>query len=211
MSLPNSALAIPAMETVETHVPRPGGLEELLGRMAEAGDGPLVSIGDIKAAAGERSSGALLGVTGLLTASPLGVIPGLPTTLAVTMGLISAQMLVGRETIWLPQALTRRTVDRRRLRAAMARVRPVARRVDRVARPRMAVLTRAPASRGIALICLLLCLVIPPLELLPFMATAPSAAICAFGLSIFLADGLIALAALAIGSGAAGLLLAVLL
>src|SRR5690606_7512320 len=98
-----------------------------------------------------------------------------------------------------------------RLTAAITAVKPLSRRVDRALKRRMAALTRGPFSRVIALVCLLLCLLIPPLELLPFMATGPCLTIAALGLAIFLADGLLALGALGLGAGSLGLILTVLL
>jgi hypothetical protein len=191
--------------------PRAENLSGLLDRIALAGEGRRVSIRDIRATVGERSFGPLLAVTGLFAASPLGMIPGLPTTLAATMGLISAQMLVGRDSVWLPEILLNRTIGRDRLASAVIAVRPLSRRVDRALKRRMAALTRGPFSRIIALACLLLCALIPPLELLPFMATGPCLTIAAFGLAIFLADGLLALGALGLGAGSIGLILTVLL
>lgn len=116
---------------------------------------------------GDRSFGPLLAVIGLVAASPLGLIPTLPSILALGTGLVAAQLLVGMPRIWLPRFLLARSVDRERLAAAVDRVRPMTRRIDRVLRPRLTIFASGVFVRVIAALCLLLAVLIPPLELLP--------------------------------------------
>jgi hypothetical protein len=52
---------------------------------------------------------------------------------------------------------------------------------------------------------------VPPLELLPFMATGPLLALAAFGLAIFLRDGILAITAIAIAGASLVLVANVLL
>lgn len=176
-------------------------LEDLLDRIVRAGAGNRVSVADVLSVAGERSFGPLLAIGGLIGASPLGVIPTLPSLLALMLGIIAAQMFVGMPRVWLPRFLLDRSIARDRLLSAVNAVRPVTRRIDHVLRPRLVPLTRGVFGRLIALACLVVVVVIPPLELLPFMATGPMIAIAAFGLAIFLRDGLLAVIALAIAGG----------
>lgn len=186
--------------------PPADNLSSLLDRIGRAGAGDRVSIGDVRTTIGERSFGPLLTVAGLFAVSPLGVIPSLPTILAITMGLIAGQMLLGMHKIWLPDVLLRRSIDRKRLVMVIDKVQPLARKIDSVLKPRLTFLTHEPFTRLIALVIVCICLLIPFLELFPFMATGPAAAITAFGLSIFLRDGLLALGAFAITGGSAVLI-----
>ena len=178
-------------------------LSQLLDGITRAGGGDRVSIADVRATIGERSFGPLLATAGLFATSPLGVIPSLPTILAITMGLIAGQMLLGMHKVWLPGILLRRSIDRQRLVTVIDKVQPLAKKIDSVLKPRLVFLTHEPFTRVIALICVCICLLIPFLELFPFMATGPAAAITAFGLAIFLRDGLLALGALALTGGSA--------
>ncbi|MCW5713859.1 MAG: exopolysaccharide biosynthesis protein [Bauldia sp.] len=187
------------------------GLEDLLDRIAGAGSRERVSVADALLVAGNRSFGSLLAIGGLLAATPLGVIPTLPSVIGLMLGLVAAQLLVGMPRVWLPRFLLSRTISRERLAAAVERVRPATRRIDRTLRPRLTFLTRGVPARLIGLACLCLVVAIPPLELVPFMATGPLLAIAAFGLAIFLRDGVVALAAIAIAGSSFVLVVKVLL
>src|SRR5690606_36946996 len=57
-------------------------------------------------------------------------------------------------------------------------------------------------TRIAAAICILLALTVPPLELVPFATTAPMGAIAAFGLALFVRDGLLMIIAAALSGGA---------
>lgn len=173
-------------------------LEDLLDRLLRAGSGDRVSVADALVVAGERSFGPLLAIGGLLGATPLGVIPTLPSVLALMLGLVAAQLLVGMPRVWLPRFLLSCSISRERLSAVVDRIRPAARRIDRALRPRLSFLTQGVFARLIGLSCLFLVVAVPPLELLPFMATGPLLALAAFGLAIFLRDGILAITAIAI-------------
>lgn len=174
-------------------------LERLAGEQAE------VSIGAIVESFGQRSYGACLLVPPLIDISPVGAIPGLPTFLALALALVAAQMLVGRSHVWLPGFIVRRRVSAARLRVVTARSRGVARFLDRHFHGRLRRLTHAPFSRIAAVLVILLCCAVPPLEFLPLATTAPMAAIAAFGLALLVRDGALMIAALVLSLGAAGL------
>jgi len=192
-SLERPAAAKPAPATDDAR-----NLEDLLARLVRAGSGDRVSVADALGVAGERSFGPLLAIGGLVGATPLGVIPTLPSVLALMLGLVAAQLFVGMPRVWLPRFLLSCSINRGRLAAAVDRIRPAVRRIDRTLRPRLSFLTQGMFARLIGLACLLLVVAVPPLELLPFMATGPLLALAAFGLAIFLRDGVLALAAIAI-------------
>ncbi|WP_149194636.1 exopolysaccharide biosynthesis protein [Luteimonas suaedae] len=185
--------------------PAPGatiaGLEDLLERLAEAArrEGQ-VSVAEMLAAAGQRSFGVLLLVPGLIVLSPLSGMPGLPTAVAVLVLLVAVQLLCRRHHVWLPEWALRRSVSTGLLQRAVRILRPVARVVDRLTRPRLRVLADAEglALYPIALLCLLIALTMPPLELIPFANSVAGAALTAFGLALVTRDGLLALVAGAI-------------
>ncbi|SMP71332.1 Exopolysaccharide synthesis, ExoD [Desulfonatronum zhilinae] len=73
-------------------------LEQLLDRIEEVASGRnRVSLGSIVEAVGSRSFGPLLLLAGIILASPLSGIPGMPTTMAVVVLLIAIQLLIGRK------------------------------------------------------------------------------------------------------------------
>jgi hypothetical protein len=182
-------------------------LEDLIGRLDQAADenGAKVSVGEIIETVGHRSFGPLLVLGGLLGMSPLGVIPTAPTIIAVLVLLVALQLVMGRETIWIPAFLRKLAVSSERLHKAAHTARKPARIVDKVVRPRLAFLTTGAAERLAALACALAAIAMPPLELVPFGGIVPATAITAFGVALIARDGMIMLLALLITAGAAGL------
>lgn len=184
-------------------------VEEILDRLLrEAERGGTVSVGDTVAAVGDRGWGPFLFVPAILEISPIGGIPGVPTVLALIIAIFAAQIAWGRECMWLPGFLSRRTVSSDRVRGAVEAVRPVGKWMDGWFHGRLRRLTTDRVTRGAAVVALLLCVAVPPLELFPFASTAPMAAIAVFGLAYLFDDGLlmalgflVTAAAVAIGLG----------
>ncbi|MGB3406427.1 MAG: exopolysaccharide biosynthesis protein, partial [Jannaschia sp.] len=105
---------------------------EVLDALSDAtADTDRVSVDRIMDHLGHRSMGALLALPAALEITPVGGIPGVPTVLAAIVALVAVQMLLGRDDLWLPDVLGRRAVTADRMRAAIHRLRPVARWADR--------------------------------------------------------------------------------
>lgn len=177
-------------------------LEGLLDSIVEANEGrDEISIGEVLQAIGSRSFGPLLMIPGLIAFSPLSGIPGMPTTIGVMVLLITSQLLLGRSEISMPQFVTRRAVSRARFEKAIRVLRKVARVVDRLIKPRLTFLTAKPITYTIAVLFLLLSLIAPLMELLPFVISAVGGALSAYGLALVAHDGLLALIAMAFCAG----------
>lgn len=176
-----------------TH-PRAERLSDILARLAEPATGS-VTLGEVLAAVGERSFGALL----VILAIPnmvAGLIPGLSILLGLPLLLVSLQLLVGAEKPWLPRRLARLEIQRADLRRIVERTRKALRRLERALRPRLEFLTASWAERLIGLGCVALSiLVFLPI---PFANLVPATGIMLFGFSMLERDGLMALAALGI-------------
>lgn len=174
----------------------PKSVSDILDRLEDAADGDDdVPVRDVTDAFGHRSFGPFLIVPALLELSPLGAVPGVPTVLAAVVILFAAQILLGRRNFWIPGILADRRISADRLRKAADKLRPVGERLDRWFHGRLDWLTRGPAVRIAAAVCILLALTVPPLELLPFASSGPMAAIAAFGLALLVRDGLLMIAA----------------
>jgi hypothetical protein len=176
-----------------TH-PRAERLSDILARLAEPATGS-VTLGEVLAAVGERSFGALL----VILAIPnmvAGLIPGLSILLGLPLLLVSLQLLVGAEKPWLPRRLARLEIQRADLRRIVERTRKALRRLERALRPRLEFVTASWAERLIGLGCVALSiLVFLPI---PFANLVPATGIMLFGFSMLERDGLVALAALGI-------------
>lgn len=150
-----------------------------------------VSVGDITDALGDRGHGPFLFVPAVLESTPIGGIPGVPTLLAAIIAVFAAQIALGRDTLWLPETLRRRAIHATRVRKAMQAMQPAARRIDRWFPERLPQLSGPAARRAAAVLSLLLCLTVPPLEFVPFASSAPMVPIAIFGLAMTLRDGLL--------------------
>lgn len=176
-------------------------LQQLLHQIEESTrDHDTVELGTLLDAVGRRSYGPLLMLTGLIAVSPLSGIPGVPSVIGVIVTVISAQLLIRRKHFWFPGWATRRSIARSKLDRALRWLRAPARVVDRIVRPRLVWLTHGVATYAIAALCLVIAVTMPPLEILPFTASAAGAALATFGLALVGRDGVMALIATAFTS-----------
>ena len=174
----------------------PANLEGLLKQLETAGGrADEVSVRHLRDHIGRRSFGPLLLLPTLLGFTPLGGVPGVPTMLAVCVILVAGQVAIGRQHLWAPGVLLDRKIDKRKLEKSARALKPFARAVDKVIRPRLSFLTERPYSWAIAVTCLLLALTVPPLELVPFVDLPLWGAMAAFSLALVAHDGLLAIAA----------------
>ncbi len=180
-----------------------GDAETLLdeiNRLAEGEDS--VSVKDVVDAIGGRGFGPIIFVTALLGASPLGGIPGVPTLFAILVMLIAVQILLGRQSFWIPDRIGNRAVEDEKVTRSVGKARPVAQWMDRYFGHRLEALTGQPAQIAAACVVVGLCLMIPPLEVLPFAALIPFSAIALLGLAITVRDGVLMVVAFAASAGA---------
>tara|TARA_B100000678_G_C18146399_1_gene476976 strand:+ start:311 stop:934 length:624 start_codon:yes stop_codon:yes gene_type:complete len=182
---------------------KPNSVCGIIDRLTEIGDeNDEVSIGDIVDAFGTRSYGPVLLVPALIGVSPLGGIPAVPTILAATLLLIAVQLVFGKNHLWLPGILKNRSVEGEKLANGAEDMEGVAKWMDKIFHGRLKHLTGRTAARIAAGVVAVLCLAIPPLELVPFAVALPMAVIAAFGIALTVRDGLLMLIAF-LGSGAA--------
>ncbi len=171
-------------------------LQQLLDHIARiATEQERVSLERVVEAVGKRSFGPLLLLVGTILASPLSGIPGMPTTMSIFVFLIAVQLLSGRKHFWLPQWLLKRSVSANRLFKAIQWLQPSARLIDRWVRPRFTLLVGSVGTHIIAILCLLIAMGTPAMELVPFSATIAGFALTTLGLSLVAQDGLLVLIA----------------
>lgn len=175
-------------------------LEDVARKHASEG----VCIGDVLDEFGGRSFGVFILLPALVELTPLGGIPGAPTFLALMIAIVAAQLLIGKDHIWLPDFVQGRTVRSGRLMRAAKKLEGAAEWHDARFRGRMRRYTRRAMQRVAAVLIMLLCVTVPPLEFLPFASSAPMLAIAAFGLAILVRDGLLLLAASGLSLAALG-------
>ena len=182
----------------------PDSMEAILDDLEGAAHDGKVTLGEMAEAAGHRGAAPFLVVPPIIEISPIGGIPGVPTFLALVIAIFAVQIAVGRDEPAIPGKLGRRGVDGRRFCQALGKVRPLARRLDGWFHGRLRALTSRPMRRLAAGVIVLLCLTVPPLELIPFASTFPMAAILILGLALLFRDGLVMAAGLLVAAGAVG-------
>jgi hypothetical protein len=172
-------------------------LQQLLERLDQAACGERPDVECMIEAVGRSSFGALLLLGGLITVSPLDIIPGIPTLIAVVVLIVCVQLLVGRRYFWLPSWVLRRSISGRRFRQALSWLRKPARFGDRLVRPRLTALTGEAGIKVIAVASIAVACAMPVMEVVPFSANLAGIALTAFGLAVIAHDGLLALVAFA--------------
>lgn len=153
-----------------------------------------VSIDSIMDLIGRRSFGTLLLVAGLVILAPvIGDIPGVPSIMGMFVFLIAIQLLIGQEHFWLPNWLLERAISSEKLAKAVSWLQKPARFIDKLIRPRMMIFVNGTAKYMIAVVCILIALMLPFMEVVPFSANAGGLALVAFGLALIAKDGLLSL------------------
>lgn len=166
--------------------------------MARLADQPSerLTVADILAVLRDRAFALLVVLLGLPNCLPMP--PPIPLVCGLLLGLVAAQLVAGRATPWLPQALLRHSIRRADVARAVERALPVLRRLERWSQPRMRIFESAWAVRLVGL--LLLALALGLLVAAPFIGQIPiGLAVCLVGLGFVERDGVLVLAGLAVG------------
>lgn len=154
--------------------------------------GEKVSVGMIREVAGQRAAGPLLLFPALVLVSPLSIIPGVPTLVGISTVLMAGQIALGREQLWLPKWLAERCLPSKQGEKLLGFLKPVSATVDTVAKPRWQALLDGPLRRIGAGLCLMLGLLMPIMEVIPFTSTWARVTVATYGLAITVRDGLLA-------------------
>ena len=150
-------------------------------------DDPKLYIGELINAFGERGFGATLLFFGLLN-MVFGAVPGTTTVLGAPMLLIGIQLVTRRDQLWMPKWLMARAIERATYREAVAKVLKPLRKVERLARPRMSVMTNELSEIliGAAIVLLAGILMLP----IPGGNFIPSFIMSMFGFGLLQRDGI---------------------
>jgi hypothetical protein len=93
---------------------------------------PQMSVGEISDRLSQFGPLYLLMMVACVVVSPLLGIPLVTTVCGVSIAALALQLLLGRQTAWLPTRLRRRTVQIQRLNAGLVRADGVAGRIERL-------------------------------------------------------------------------------
>lgn len=148
-----------------------------------------ISLGEFLAELGDRSFGWAILLSCLINLLPLPI--GATLITAIPLLIFCAQLGLGFSNVWLPARLARLAISRKALRRRILRLRPISRRLERVARPRMAAMfqRRREQMVGALLFVVALALFIP----LPLSGWLPAISLFVAGIGLIERDGLIVL------------------
>ena len=116
--------------------------------------GDTISLGDILDVIGRQAYGPLLLLVGLMSVSPLAMIPGSTWAFAVLTLLIAVQMALHRKHPWLPESALKFSFPEDKVSGALKKVRPWTKAVDKVVKPRLEFLAHEPWLIVVALLAI---------------------------------------------------------
>jgi hypothetical protein len=122
--------------------------------------------------------------------------PGVSMLLALPLLMIAPQLVLARPRLWMPKALSQRTVTRKELVKLLHRVLPPVERFEKLTRPRLAFLTGRAGTRLVGVACTLIAVVL--ILPIPFANLVPSMACGVFAMGLTRRDGLLILAGYAL-------------
>lgn len=170
------------------HQSQAATVSEILARIGERKT-KKVAVGDILEAFGHRAFGALIFVFAAPLVIPMP--PGASAILGAPLMFFTAQWMIGRQTLWLPQALLKRTMSMSDFRAVTAKMSPYLERLERRLRPRLTFMYNRFGDRLLGAVCFGLSIIV--FLPIPFGNMLPSFAIAAFAIGAAERDGLAAL------------------
>jgi hypothetical protein len=152
-----------------------------------------ITLGRITRAINHKGFGMLLlAPTGVLML-PTGAVPGVPIVCALFITVISVQILLGRENVWLPRWMRRLSLSKKRFNKTIRDAKPYAKKIDGIVQARFSLLTSDLAHKIAALICIALCVPLAFIGFIPFLPMLLSLPILFFALGMCVKDGFLIL------------------
>ncbi|MEQ8899520.1 MAG: exopolysaccharide biosynthesis protein [Roseovarius sp.] len=176
--------------------PRTHALSDLLDELEGTVEGDSVRVEEVIDALGHSSFASLMLVFSLICTSPASAIPGVTALLALMVFILVAQMMVGRESLWLPGFITRRRMSSDKLCKGIKWLRKPVRFVERFLKPRFTWFFHRPWIWVPLILVMALTLFMPFMEFVPTSGSIASAVIALFAASLLTRDGVLALASL---------------
>ena len=165
-------------------------LVALVDRIVDVAGPDQIKLEELVQAVGHASFTPMLLVPAIALATPLSGIPLFSSFMGVLIFLVSVQMLLRRDHLWLPQWLLHRKADSSRVKGAFKRIRPAMAWLDAHTDERLAAFFHRPLIFIPQLLCVLSGLILPMLELVPFSSSLIGCAVALLALAMLARDGL---------------------
>lgn len=167
-----------------------------------------VSVGELMQALHERGFGILLIIFVLPNCVPIPA-PGLTSLTALPLLFLGWQLLMGRESPWLPSWLSKKTIRRSLLANVVGKAAPRMKKIEKLLRARLSFASSETGEKIIGAFCILfsLCIALP----LPWTNFLPGVGILIMSLGLLSRDGVVILIGGVIGMFGVSTTLAVLI
>jgi hypothetical protein len=156
-----------------------------------------VRVRDITESLGQRSFGFILLIFALPNSLPIVGIPGVSTITGLPMLFVAVQLALGYERVYLPRWIGDSSMATADFQKLINKVAPWLKRIERLMRPRLSLLTAGNAERWLGAFCVVLAflLVLP----IPLGNLMPALGVLFISLGLIERDGACVLTGLAIG------------
>lgn len=173
--------------------PAPQILTDVIDKVVQVAQAERVTLRDVLHAVGQAGFAPVLLLPALAVATPLSGIPFFSSLMGLVIFLISAQMLMRRDQLWLPAWVLERSVKGATVASAFQKLKPIARWLESRVHRRLRLLARRPLIFVPQLLCLISGAVMPLLEFIPFSSSAVGAGVAILALGMLARDGVVTL------------------
>ncbi|MBR9764339.1 MAG: exopolysaccharide biosynthesis protein [Rhodobacteraceae bacterium] len=171
-------------------------LSDVLDDLEQSLHGETIALAEVVDSLGRSSFAGLMLAFSLVSTSPASAIPGITAVVAALVFILVVQMIAGRETVWLPDIITRRRLSTDTLGKGVDWLRKPVGFVERLLQPRLTFLFHRPWRWLPLVLIMALTLFMPFMEIVPTSGSIASAVIALFAASLLTRDGVLALLSL---------------
>ena len=171
-------------------------LSDVLDHLEHSIHGESVTVQEVVQELGHKSFASLMLIFSLISTSPASAIPGITAIVALIVFVLAAQMILGRECVWLPQFVNRRRISKAKLCKGIGWLRRPVAFVERFLKARLTMLLHRPWLLLPLALILLLTLFMPFMEVVPTSGSIASSVIAFFAAGLLTRDGALVLISL---------------
>jgi len=175
---------------------RTSALSEVLDQLEDSAQGESIAVEEVLEKLGHSSFASLILVFSLISTSPASAIPGITAVVAAIVFILVLQMIVGRDSVWLPGFITRRKMSTEKLCKGIRWLRKPVRFLEQFLKPRLTFLFHRPWLWLPLILILGLTLLMPFMEVIPTSGSIASAVIALFAAGLLTRDGALAVVSL---------------
>lgn len=168
-------------------------LSEVLNHLEHSVQGQKVTIGSLVDELGAHSFASLMLMFALISTSPASSIPGVTAIVAFIEFILVAQIMLGRDCLWLPGFISRKALSTHKLCKGINWLRKPVHFVERFLKPRWVFFVKPPWLYLPLAVILAVTPFMPFMEVIPTSGSIASAAIACFAAGLLTRDGLLAM------------------